>query len=86
MPVDRCVCHSVPLAIALDEARRVAAERVEASMPPLNEDQMVAEIALRTGATTGCGMCEPYVRKALRTGHAVLPVMPPTATTRDRRD
>lgn len=33
------------------------------------------EIRQRTGCGSGCGMCVPYLRVALATGRARLPVM-----------
>ena len=65
MRVDRCICHSVPFA----ECLRLARE----------EGLSYGEIVARTGCTTGCGLCEPYVRLTLASGRSVWPVMRPEA-------
>jgi len=56
MPVDRCVCHRVTFAELLEIERR--------------ERCGLDGLAERTGCTTGCGMCRPYVELALRTGRS----------------
>ncbi|MEO1510434.1 MAG: (2Fe-2S)-binding protein [Planctomycetota bacterium] len=63
MPVDRCVCHRVMFAELL---RLAEAEGLD-----------LAALAERTGCTTGCGTCEPYIRASLATGCAELPAMSP---------
>ncbi|MEM9167305.1 MAG: (2Fe-2S)-binding protein [Planctomycetota bacterium] len=64
MPVDRCVCHRVPfteLAERLRDGRAVTLE----------------DLADQTGCSTGCGMCEPYVRLVIATGRTSYSVLPP---------
>lgn len=63
--VDRCVCAGITLAELL-AIHRATGEGVRA-------------LADRTGCTTGCGLCEPYVHEALRTGRTRLELMPPGA-------
>lgn len=63
MPVDRCVCHSVPFT----ELKELA----DAGMNSIDQ------LADDTGCCTGCGMCEPYVRLMLRTGQTSFAVLPP---------
>jgi bacterioferritin-associated ferredoxin len=61
MAVDRCVCLDVSL-------RRIVALR----------DEHVwgfEEVRRHTGCSTGCRMCEPYVRLALATGRTSFPVL-----------
>jgi bacterioferritin-associated ferredoxin len=60
-PVDRCVCRNVLFAEALRLNRETGAD--------------FDEIRRRTGCGSGCGMCVPYLRVALATGRARLPVM-----------
>lgn len=60
MTVDRCVCLNVPFS----EMLSLRAQGVT-----------FTEIQERTGCCSGCGMCEPYVRLALATGKAELPVL-----------
>jgi bacterioferritin-associated ferredoxin len=66
MPVDRCVCRSLPF----ESLKAIAAAR------SLDFDGLKAA----TGCCTGCSLCEPYVRLMLQTGRTSfqpLP-MPPT--------
>jgi len=65
MRVDRCICHSVPFAECLRLAR--------------DEGLSHGEIVTRTGCTTGCGLCDPYVRLTLACGRTVWPLMRPEA-------
>jgi bacterioferritin-associated ferredoxin len=61
MGVDRCVCRDVTFARLI----RLARERGAG----------FGELRRLTGCGTGCGMCIPYIRVALATGRAELPVM-----------
>lgn len=61
--VTRCICHDVLFAELIALAAR--------------EGLDFAALRDRTGCGTGCGMCEPYIHAALRTGRAAQPVMPP---------
>ena len=61
MNVDRCVCHSM----TFEELKAVA------RAGQLDFDALQA----RTGCCTGCRMCEPYVRRMLRTGETRIPLM-----------
>lgn len=62
--IDRCVCHDVTFS-----------EVVQWSRGSGSRDVGCAAAAL--GCTQGCGMCLPYVARALRTGetvfHEILP-------------
>ena len=58
--VNRCICREVPFA----EALRLNAQGLT-----------LDEIRARTGAGGQCGLCLPYLRAALVTGRAALPVM-----------
>lgn len=66
MAVTRCVCHEVPFT----EILRLSRE----------EGLSFDDIRARTNCCTGCTMCEPYVRLALRTGETDLPVLTPEQT------
>jgi len=66
--VDRCVCHDVPFS----ELIRLAE----------TEGLSLDDLERRTGCCTGCGMCEAYVRLALATGEASLPVIAPEEAER----
>ncbi|MBC7835649.1 MAG: hypothetical protein H7Y88_11200 [Phycisphaerales bacterium] len=61
MAVNRCVCLDLPFVELLELARR--------------EGLGFDELSRRTECCTGCGLCEPYVRVALRTGKTDLPVL-----------
>src|SRR4051812_25750933 len=61
MPVHRCVCHE----ISFRELKQIA-ERDGATLE---------ELARRTGCTTSCGLCRPYIEVMLATGRTELPVM-----------
>lgn len=61
MGVDRCVCRGVPFSRLIALARERGAG--------------FDELQRLTGCGTGCGMCIPYIRVALATGRAELPVM-----------
>ena len=58
MRIDRCVCLEQTFADAVDLARR---ERLS-----------LTQIESRLGCGTGCGLCRPYLRRALRTGQTVF--------------
>lgn len=60
--VDRCVCHQV-----LFSRVKARADGLRAA-GTTDEDELVQALADELGCTTGCGMCEPYVRLTLRTG------------------
>lgn len=36
------------------------------------------ELKEKFGVSDGCGSCEPYVRRMLRTGETAFPILPPT--------
>lgn len=69
MGVTRCICTDQ----SFEDLLRTARER------RMGFD----ELREATGCCTGCGMCEPYVRIALRTGRTDLPVIEPGAAPRD---
>jgi bacterioferritin-associated ferredoxin len=60
-PIDRCVCRNVRFAELIRRAR-------ESGMG-------LAQLQEATACGTICGLCIPYIRVALRTGRAQLPVM-----------
>lgn len=64
--VDRCVCHQVPLSRVKARADALRSAGVE------SEDDLVDTLAGELKCTTGCGMCEPYVRLTLRTGRVAF--------------
>ncbi|MEO1584938.1 MAG: (2Fe-2S)-binding protein [Planctomycetota bacterium] len=72
MPVDRCVCHTVPFT----ELKQLADAGTDS----------FDDLSMETGCGTGCGMCEPYVRLMLKTGQTSFPVMPPHELDRALRD
>jgi bacterioferritin-associated ferredoxin len=59
--VTRCICHDVSFA----ELLRLRAQS-GADFDALSE---------QTGAGTSCGMCREYIRAALATGRASLPLL-----------
>ncbi len=64
--VDRCVCHEVPLTTIRARIEELVAAR---GMP---EDEIMSRLAAELKCTTGCGMCEPYVRLTVRTGRTAF--------------
>jgi NAD(P)H-nitrite reductase large subunit len=60
-PVDRCVCFKVTFAELIRLNRESGAG--------------FEELQERTGCGRGCGLCVPYVKAALASGRARLPVM-----------
>jgi bacterioferritin-associated ferredoxin len=59
--VTRCVCHD----ITFRELKQLA-DREGLTLP---------DLARRTGCTTSCGLCRPYIEVVLATGQTELPVM-----------
>ncbi len=59
MRIDRCVCHAVPFERVLRHCR----EHPDAGFEDVRR-------ALKCGS--GCGLCEPYVRRLMRTGQTVF--------------
>ena len=62
MAVNRCICHTIPFSDALTLARRAGCDTVAA---------LQAHLPLGTG----CGLCVPYMQRALATGEVDLPVL-----------
>lgn len=58
MRIDRCVCTDTTLADIVAMAR--------------TEGLSLTQLEDRLGCGTGCGLCRPYVRRALRTGVTVF--------------
>jgi len=58
MNIDHCVCINRSFRELGETARR--------------EGLSLDQLAECTGATEGCGMCRPYVRRMLRTGQTVF--------------
>jgi len=58
MRITHCVCTNRSFDSLVDEAKR--------------EGLTLGQLAERTGASDGCGMCKPYLREALRTGQTVF--------------
>jgi bacterioferritin-associated ferredoxin len=58
MRIDRCVCMDRSFAEAVEVSRR--------------EGLSLSQIETRMGCGTGCGLCRPYLRRALRTGQTVF--------------
>lgn len=60
-PVDRCICRSVLFSELIQQQRETGAT--------------LDELKETTGCGTGCGLCVPYIKVALHTGEAHLPVL-----------
>ena len=56
--VDRCICHGV----TFEEVVRTAKA----------DGLSLAQLEDRLGCGTGCGLCRPYLRRAVRTGQVVF--------------
>ena len=67
--VNRCVCHDVSFARLIELVRQHGF-----SLETLSE---------RTGCGTGCGLCLPYIERAIASGIADLPILNVVATTRN---
>lgn len=63
MTVSRCVCYD----ISFDELKRLIKEK----------DLSFDELQHATGCSTGCGMCEPYIRLMLKTRQTSFEPLPP---------
>ncbi len=63
-PVDRCLC----LGLVFSELKDLAEKR----------RLHFEELQRATRCSTGCGMCEPYIRLMLQTGETRFPVLSPT--------
>lgn len=72
MAVDRCVCHDITFAELLRRAR--------------DAEIGFDELQQQTGCATGCALCEPYIRLALKTGRSTFPVLDETAIKRLRQE
>jgi len=57
--IDRCVCHKVTFAEVRDWCTKHPCAGLE-------------EVQREFGCSTGCGLCEPYVRRMMRTGQVVF--------------
>lgn len=62
MAVSRCICHAVTFVKGLELARRHGCTTV-------------AELQGYVPLGTGCGLCIPYMQRALATGETDLPVL-----------
>jgi bacterioferritin-associated ferredoxin len=62
MAVNRCICRDILFVDALALARRVGC-------------RTVAELQAHCTLGTGCGLCIPYMQRALATGETDLPVL-----------
>ena len=62
MAVDRCICRRVPFSYALELAQ-------------LHGCRTVAELQNHCELGTNCGLCIPYMQRALATGETDLPVL-----------
>lgn len=58
MRIDRCVCTETSFAQTVELARR--------------EGLSLSQVESRSGCGTKCGLCRPYLRRALRTGECVF--------------
>lgn len=71
--IDRCVCHDVTFSEVVAWSRTSGSRDVGCAASEL-------------GCTQGCGMCLPYVERALRTGETVFrEILPAPATPRRAR-
>jgi bacterioferritin-associated ferredoxin len=56
--IDRCICHGV----SFEEAVNATQEH----------GLSLSQLEDRLGCGTGCGLCRPYLRRALRTGQVIF--------------
>lgn len=71
MPVTRCICHNITFAELHTLSQQLTAQL---GIHP-DSPQMLETLRARTGCTSGCGTCLPYVKVMLKTGHTSLPVL-----------
>ncbi|PCI08468.1 hypothetical protein COB72_08425 [bacterium] len=60
--VDRCVCHFVMFKDMLPLIDRLRQSGVD------DEHTILDHLRTKTKCTTGCALCEPYIRQMIRTG------------------
>lgn len=60
-PVSRCICRDVSFRDLVRRQRQTG--------------ETLRQLQQATGCGTGCRLCLPYIRMALRTGESHLPVM-----------
>ena len=60
--VDRCICHDVPFTKILVWA----ADRANTNLADIEDEY---------GCGGSCGMCRPYLKRVLATGHSCIPLM-----------
>ena len=58
MTIDRCICMAKPFAELVAIARR--------------DNLDLQQLCDKTRAGNNCGLCKPYLRRALRTGQTVF--------------
>jgi len=58
MNIDRCICTGITFAAALTKARA--------------EGWGLEELKRELGVSANCGLCRPYLRRALTTGETVF--------------
>jgi len=59
MRIDRCVCHGVPF----EEVKRHCDAHPGCTF---------RDVTTALGCTQSCAMCEPYIRRTMRTGQVVF--------------
>lgn len=67
--VTHCICRERSFALALSVAREHGCTTV-------------AELQEHLGISTNCGLCIPYVQRAIETGEVEIPVMNPAEAER----
>ena len=75
MSVDRCVCHDVTFASLREIARGIDPRAGSSQADDATVEELIRELRRKTGCTSGCGMCAPYIRLMLRTGRTRFAVM-----------
>jgi hypothetical protein len=74
MNVDRCVCHNTTFAAMRPFILELRAQGHD-------DDAIFEWLRANTRCSTGCGLCEPYVKRCIRTGRIRFSPIPPSTAT-----
>lgn len=80
MTVSECVCHAISFRRLLEVRDRIDPDHQMCDLDALGA------LRSRTGCSSSCAMCRPYILLALRTGRTELPVLPSRRVREIERD
>jgi len=79
MAVDRCTCHEVTFASLVPIIETLRSDGIT------DEHLILEQLRIRTQCTSGCTMCEPYIRLTIKTGETSFSPIPIPITFDDIR-